>query len=493
MQDRPRFPIWGSTLEPTGEHAIADRSTGMTGIVSYGAYVPYHRLPLASIAQTLGTRGGPGERTVAAFDEDATSMGVEAGRRALWNGRPGTMLFATTSAPYADKTCATAIHAALEFDAGALAADVGGAVRSSTAALRAAAATAGIAVLSDVRTGRPGADDERSGGDGAAAFVFGEGDQVVAEIIGEASASAEFVDRWRVPGETASSVWEERFGLQRYVPLMHDAAQRALAAAGLDGADHVVVSSSHSRAAKTVLKRYSSDRPALDGLVGFAGAADLGLQLADILDRAVAGETILALLGADGADATVLRVTEAIAARPKGHEVATQIARRRVVSYPDFLTWRGILKREPPRRPEPERVAAPAAARSDRWKYAFVGSRCDACSTVHVPPQRVCVQCRAVDRMNDHQLSDVNATIATLSVDRLAYSLAPPVLDVVLDFDGGGRYPCQMTDVDVTEVGVGDRVEMTFRRISTAQGIHNYFWKARPVALDDPRHGKEQD
>jgi len=28
---------------------------------------------------------------------------------------------------------------------------------------------------------------------------------------------------------------------------------------------------------------------------------------------------------------------------------------------------------------------------------------------------------------------------------------------------------------------IGDRVELTFRRLFTAEGIHNYFWKARPV------------
>ena len=31
------------------------------------------------------------------------------------------------------------------------------------------------------------------------------------------------------------------------------------------------------------------------------------------------------------------------------------------------------------------------------------------------------------------------------------------------------------------DVAVGDRVEMTFRRLYTVDGIHNYFWKARPV------------
>jgi hypothetical protein len=28
---------------------------------------------------------------------------------------------------------------------------------------------------------------------------------------------------------------------------------------------------------------------------------------------------------------------------------------------------------------------------------------------------------------------------------------------------------------------MGDRVELTFRKLFTADGIHNYFWKARPI------------
>jgi uncharacterized OB-fold protein len=51
----------------------------------------------------------------------------------------------------------------------------------------------------------------------------------------------------------------------------------------------------------------------------------------------------------------------------------------------------------------------------------------------------------------------------------------------VVDFDDGGRLPVELTDVDASELKMGDRVEMTFRRLFTADGIHNYFWKARPV------------
>ena len=75
-------------------------------------------------------------------------------------------------------------------------------------------------------------------------------------------------------------------------------------------------------------------------------------------------------------------------------------------------------------------------------------------------------------------------TVATFTIDRLAYSLAPPVVDVVVDFDGGGRYQCELTDCGPDEVAIGDRVEMTFRRLYTAGGVHNYFWKARPSVED---------
>ena len=65
--------------------------------------------------------------------------------------------------------------------------------------------------------------------------------------------------------------------------------------------------------------------------------------------------------------------------------------------------------------------------------------------------------------------------------DRMAWSPSPPVIFAMVDLDRGGRFPVELTDVDVDEVAVGGRVEMTFRRLSTADGIHNYFWKARPV------------
>ncbi len=125
--------------------------------------------------------------------------------------------------------------------------------------------------------------------------------------------------------------------------------------------------------------------------------------------------------------------------------------------------------------------AAPPSRRSEAWKFGFTGSRCQACGSRHLPPARVCLKCHAVDKMAPERMADVPATIATYTVDRLAYSLSPPVVVGVLDFEGGGRFTCELTDVDPASVKIGDRVEMTFRRPMTAGGVHNYFWKARPL------------
>ena len=59
----------------------------MSGLIAYGTYLPAHRLQRAQISAALGAPAGKGTRAVAGYDEDATSMGVEAARRALADGR----------------------------------------------------------------------------------------------------------------------------------------------------------------------------------------------------------------------------------------------------------------------------------------------------------------------------------------------------------------------------------------------------------------------
>jgi uncharacterized OB-fold protein len=94
----------------------------------------------------------------------------------------------------------------------------------------------------------------------------------------------------------------------------------------------------------------------------------------------------------------------------------------------------------------------------------------------------VCSGCGAVDKFERAPLADAAGTVATYTVDRLAYSPSPPMIDAVVDFDGGGRCTLELTDAAPDEVEIGTRVEMTFRRLYTSGGVHNYFWKARPTS-----------
>jgi 3-hydroxy-3-methylglutaryl CoA synthase/uncharacterized OB-fold protein len=466
----------------------------MPGIVSYGAYLPYWRLQRSAIGQTLGAGGGKGARSVASYDEDSTSMGVESGRIALAGApagyEPGLVSFATTAPAYADKTNATAIHAALALPDDVPAFDAVGAIRSGVGAAWMAQAAGGLAVLSDVRTGRPGSADEAAGGDGAVTLAFGT-EGVIAEVVGAASVTEEFTDRWRAPGDAYAQVWEERFGEHAYVPLAERAVTAALKGSGiaLDDVDHVIITGAQTRAVKAAARAIGA-RPetVVDDLandVGNTGAAHWALLLADVLDRAEPGQQIAVVLLADGCDVWLLKATDLLPAHRQAVAVRDRIAATRDdLTYAQFLTWRGFLQREPPRRPEPDRPAAPPSARTDAWKYAFVGSR-DANGFVYLPPSRVSMTSGDIDQMEQVRMADVPATIATFTVDRLAFSLSPPVVAAIIDFDGGGRFQCELTDVDPAAVKIGDRVSMTFRRLYTSGGVHNYFWKARPLTAEN--------
>ena len=464
------------------------------GILAFGTYLPLHRLDRARIAAALGTPSGSGTRTVAAADEDTTTLGVEAARHALASlpddARTRRVVFATAEPAYLDKTNATTIHAALGLPQSVPAYDAGGAVRSAIGALRLAddAGEPTLVVMAGMRTGLPGGADERDGGDGASAFVVGDVDGARTRTLGWGSASLEFLERWRLPGATHSRQWEERFGEHVYVPLACDAFARALESSGIaaDALDHVVVTGVHPRAARSVVRAIgvAPDRVADDlaSTVGNTGAAHAGLLLAGVLEQAAPGARVALLSIADGADAVVLEVTGAPGPTASTRTLAAQVDGGRALdSYETFLTWRGFLTREPPRRPDPEAPAAPPSLRSEEWKFAFTGSRCDTCGEIHLPPARVCSRCGAVDRMTPVAMADKQATIVTFTVDRLAFTPSPPLVAAVLDFDGGGRFRCALTDVEAGSVAIGDRVEMTFRRVDTAHGVHNYFWKARPI------------
>src|SRR5207249_2847163 len=113
--------------------------------------------------------------------------------------------------------------------------------------------------------------------------------RVLAEPVAFGSATAEFLERWRLPGEPASRQWEERFGEHVYVPLGESAVTEALKQAGVTAPSVTqwVIAGPHARAAKRLAASLGATKGSivddLATVIGNTGTAHAGLLLAHVL------------------------------------------------------------------------------------------------------------------------------------------------------------------------------------------------------------------
>ncbi len=229
--------------------------------------------------------------------------------------------------------------------------------------------------------------------------------------------------------------------------------------------------------------------------VGRTGAAHAGLMLARALDSAKPGDRILVVVGGRR------RRCDAAAGHRRDRAYRRRRARSTAGSRPSATTWptratsSGAASCRPSRRagPIPSGRPAPPIAAHERWKFAFVGSRCTACGT---RPAAAAGRVREVPRRRqdaDERFADTSRRSSRRSPSTAWRSrCSRRWWSAVVDFDGGGRFQSELTDVDPKKVAIGNQLEMTFRRLFTADGIHNYFWKARPArTLERRRSTKE--
>jgi len=453
-------------------------------LLAYATYLPHYRLTRSTINAALkGIPRGSGARTVAGYDEDAVSMAVEA-TRALGAGviEADHLYFATTNSPLLDKSCSLIVHAATGMHGRAFALDLTG-LRSGFGALKAASESGGVAALADLRTGRPGSAEETDGGDGAAAFLFGDGvgGDAIAEVLGSASVPREVMDAWRTPGTSYALIGEDRFVDHVLAHAVQEVVTEIGTRSGHTGTPTTsVVSTLNRRLANSLRASIGSEGgseaqdPHREN-TGYCGAADVGLLLASALDTARAGDTVLVVSAGGGADALLLRVLKdgPYAGGRRPDRVGKEIG------YHQHLTWRGEVAREPARRPERPSVAAPPAYRNSAWKFGLTGSQCLECGKVYLPPARVCA-CGAVDQTKPFSVADLTGTIVTQTTDGVSDSPAPPALAALIDFGTTGRLLLELTDASPADIADGTEIEMTFRRTYAVDGVPNYFWKARP-------------
>jgi hydroxymethylglutaryl-CoA synthase len=464
----------------------------MIGISRVGTYLPRRRLDRALVATAWGGRAR-GTRTMAAIDEDALTMAIEALRACTGDEPAGVdaVFFASTSAPYLEKQIASVVATVVDLPRAVRVADFGGSTRAGLTALRAAldAVAAGsaahaVAVAADARVAEPDSPLELQLGDGAAAVeVAGAG--VIAELVAAASVAEEFTHFYRTDAQRYVQVSDARFGAQyghaAYVP---EAVGAALRQAELPPAKvaRLAVAAPDARAAAAVAKAVgvAGDGVLVPGLwddAGVLGTPDPFVLLHRALESAAPGEFVVVAAYGEGADAVVLRATDALAAArpaPLADALADAIP---VPSYARYLRARAIL---------PHDVEGEPFSTYMEWKELtqdarLYGSRCTACGLVQYPQNRVCHGCQAAEQMQEHKLAK-QGVVFTYTIDNLFSQAAEhPMPMVIADLDGGGRVYLQGTDAAEGEIDVGTRVRLTYRRLHEANGNRNYFWKVRPA------------
>lgn len=478
------------------------------GVTGFGVHVPRLRLDRRALLDQHGWshKGlkalAKGQRSFADWDEDPVTMAVAAARGAL-TGLPverrsiAALTLASTSLPFADRQNAGIVAAALGLGERVATLDVTGSLRAGTSALLAGlrGRSAGLLIVAaESRRAKAASPQEATYGDAAAAFTLGR-DNLLAEFLGGATLTVDFVDHYRASTALHDYAWEDRWIRDEgWLTIAPRAARAALEDAGVSAAEvtHFILPPGQPRVAVTVAERLgipaSAVRDGLDGRVGHSGAAHPLLMLAHALEQARAGDLILVIGFGQGADALVFRATGAAGTGVgTGAVVETALAAGRVeTGYGRFAALTGSVERDEGMRAELDlQTPLTVLHRKRDMLLGLVGGRCAACGTRQFPKARVCVNpdCNAWDAQEDVRLADDPARVVTWTADHLTYCPSPPAHYGLIQFEAGGRLLAGYADVDPGDLSVGAPLRMVFRvkDYDPRRDFRRYFWKAAPL------------
>ncbi len=376
--------------------------------------------------------------------------------------------------------------------------DFSGSLRSGSNALKAAAdavdsgaAQSILVCAADTRLGYPSGPQEMTFGDGAAAVLVGN-KQAIADITQFSTRYYEIQDTWRSDRDTFVRAAEDRFAMDEgYADVVIESLSALLKKVKLTAKDFakIALNSPNPRQLRTVTQKLGFDekkqvQDVLHLSVGDTGSAMSLMSLVAALEQAGKGDKILLASYGNGCDAFILETTGLIVKAKDRRGVAKHLASKSMIAnYNKYLRWRELVQVQPAARPPLEaRQPSPVAQwREVPWELRLTGTKCKQCGTPQYPPQRVCVNCHAKDNFEPYGFADRPAKVFSFSHDYVMQTADPPVTVTFVDFEGGGRLMCDMTDRDPAAVKVGLPLEMTFRRLYYVGGIYNYWWKCQPV------------
>ena len=470
------------------------------GLADMGGYLPLLRLDRRAAARELAWTGLPmprsGWRAVASWDEDPLTLAVEAARGLCGGDVPISLRFASTSAYFTDRAQSAMALDALALPRSVRTSDFANTRRAGVSALGDAllGQRDEIIMAAEKRPTQPGSAAQLAFGDGAAAVRTGP--DGVARLVGHASLSHDLIDRYTSRDHRFSYAYEERFVREVSVAQMYIPAVRAACeSAGITPMQlsHVAcaepVSGTWRAAAKALGCTASNTCETLTELAGDLGAAHplFGLGLA--LAAAQPGDFVLVAGFGSGIDTLVF---EMLAPAPGCAAMVAALAEGQVLSsYSRFLNLAESIALDWGMRAEFEQKAqATVLERIGRDMIGFIGGR-DSLGTVQFPKSAMPVNPALAqpEMLDDVRLADLEATIVSVTADRLNFTPDPPFDFGLVQFaaagpGGGARVLMEMVDRPPQGFAVGQPVRMRLRIKSqnVRLGFRTYFWKAAPLA-----------
>jgi hydroxymethylglutaryl-CoA synthase len=464
------------------------------GIEAIDGYLPQLRLDRRAAAKEMAWSGlsmpRAGYRAVADWDEDALTMAVEAAR-SLVGTSVTAVRFASTSAYFTDRSQSAMLIEALALAPSIRGTDHANSRRAGSSALfdSLSSGRSEVVVASECRPTQAGSAAQFSYGDGAAGLRTGPNG--AARLIGHACLTHDFVDRYTSRDHPTPYAYEERFVRDVAVSqLLVPAIRAACADAGIDpsriahAACAEPVGASWKAAAKVLKISAVNQCATLVEQAGDLGAAQSLFGLGLALDAAAVGDIVLMVGFGSGVDALLFEVSGPVAGASR---MRAALAEGEVLtSYSRFLNLTGCVDLDWGMRAEFEqKVQATVVERVGRDMIGFVGGR-DSLGNVQFPKSAYPVNpdLSEPEVLEDVVLSGMEATIVSITADRLNFTPDPPFDFGLVQFDNGARVLMEMVNRPVVGFRVGDRVRMRLRiKAKNARlGFRSYFWKAAPVA-----------
>ncbi|PKK81486.1 MAG: hydroxymethylglutaryl-CoA synthase [Thermoplasmata archaeon HGW-Thermoplasmata-2] len=349
--------------------------TSECGIVSYGAYIPRHRIAVHEIAkvwnedaQAMSKGLNVVEKSVPEPDEDTATISVTAARNALARCAispkdVGAVYVGSESHPYAVKPTATIVAEAIGATPNLTAADLEFACKAGTAGMQMCMGLVqsgmvkyGIAIGADTSQSAPKDPLEYTASAGGAAFIIGT-DNIIARINKTLSFTTDTPDFWRREGETYPRHGGRFTGEPAYFRHITSCAKMLFEAVGTKPSDYdyaVFHQPNGSFPLKVGKMLGFTPEQIKQGLVvpyignTYSGAVPIGLS--SILDVAKPGERIFVVsygsgAGSDGFDITVTDGIEKLN-RKAAPSVADYVGRKKNVDYATYAKMCGKIRME---------------------------------------------------------------------------------------------------------------------------------------------------